>query len=544
MTNCIKSLFLIIVLLSVNTLNAQNRDVNITDKFPCQTFRYALWRGKVITDTARIMQAETEKVKKLKLNISGEISSFAGLEQFKALEDLYLSWGRGDSIYLDLSGNRALRKFTCNSDRLYRLNIRKCRKLEILNCRSFLLDTVDVSQNKELKELRCGDGNSRRLKCILLPGKSSLEILCCTEALSMSGLNPANSPRLRVLKCSNHQLKTLDISRCTRLDTLICQSGELDTLDLSHCPGLTYLDCSYNRIRSLDLSRNTQLSDVIVRKQESRYLICEGVRSGKLQTLILPDNTRSKTGITTLICEDNQLQTLNVSRSVYLKNLNCSLNRLKKIDLSHNPELTELNCSYNYIRSLDLRSNLKLEKVHCGSQGYQWIRQAGKDYKLLKELFLPDQSNASTGNRLTVLSYPGSDLKTPVDLPRYPQLHHLNCSDNRLESLDTDSLPELTELYCHGNPIPSLSLKNNRKLSGINIRWMPLTEIDFTQNKHLTRIECLNSPDRGNLLILLPRDKNTDSIEFKTRYIEDDLFKRKDGELICLPPKYITIKKK
>ena len=55
------------------------------------------------------------------------------------------------------------------------------------------------------------------------------------------------------------------------------------------------------------------------------------------------------TALNRLICEDNKLTTLDVSKNTALTILDCSNNQLTALDLSHNTALTELYCTYNRI---------------------------------------------------------------------------------------------------------------------------------------------------------------------------------------------------
>ena len=95
---------------------------------------------------------------------------------------------------------------------------------------------------------------------------------------------------------------------------------------------------------------------------------------------------------------------MDISRSPHLRKINCSWNKLKALETSHNQELRELNCEANYIGELDFSANLKMEFLTCGLQGYEWIRQEGNDYRLLKKLILPEQKENVEGGSLRKLS--------------------------------------------------------------------------------------------------------------------------------------------
>lgn len=538
------------VLLLFNA-KAQSTDEDITDQFSAD-FKSALWKEKIISDTLRIMQSEVSGIKELRLErMHTPVKSFRGIACFRELESLILrnySYRATDSVSLDLSGNTNLRRFVCDYLHVYSLNISSCKALEELVCTRVWLDTLDLSQNLRLKKLLYGkipEGFEapERLKCLILPSvPCPLEELLCGNVL-IEELGLRNCPRLRTLKCKSEKLSFLDLDACSQLDTLICRAGSLDTLKLENCPVLTYLDCSNNRIRSLDLSRNVYLTTVLANKQESPYLISEGGRAGCLERLVLPDNTRTGEGLRVLECRNNALQELDVSRSAYLQHLDCSWNKLKELKTNHNSQLIRLECGYNFIPFLDLSFNTKLQKIHCGGQGYQWIRESGKDYGSLKELILPRQKKNQKGYRLKELIYNDAQLIEPVDLNQYPELRYLDCSGCGVKKLNLRRHPELRELECRHNPIVFLNLNANRKLSTVNIRHTPLRKLDMKRNTQLIRLKC-SAKREDELLLILSKYIDLDRINFDTGTYEKELLKKKGLEWIHLPPEYMIIRQK
>ena len=69
----------------------------------------------------------------------------------------------------------------------------------------------------------------------------------------------------------------------------------------------------------------------------------------------------------TLICSDNTLEKLDVSRNRKLIKLYCSNNRLTDLNVKNNPRLQLLDCSFNQLTSLDVRQNRKLVRLDCYS---------------------------------------------------------------------------------------------------------------------------------------------------------------------------------
>ena len=112
----------------------------------------------------------------------------------------------------------------------------------------------------------------------------------------------------------------------------------------------TELICSDNRITSLDLSKNSGLI----------FLDCS---FNELTSLDLSKNS----GLTILSCDSNELTSLDLSKNNELTGLNCSFNKLTSLDLSNNSKLTSLNCYSNKLTSLNLLHNSELSLLYCES---------------------------------------------------------------------------------------------------------------------------------------------------------------------------------
>ena len=87
-------------------------------------------------------------------------------------------------------------------------------------------------------------------------------------------------------------------------------------------------------------------------------LICE---DNKLTALDVSKNT----ALTKLDCGRNQLTALDLSHNTALKMLWCNVNQLTSLDLSHNTALTFLCCDYNQLTALDLSHNTALTELYC-----------------------------------------------------------------------------------------------------------------------------------------------------------------------------------
>jgi len=117
------------------------------------------------------------------------------------------------------------------------------------------------------------------------------------------------------------------------------------------------------------------------------------------------------TSLTQLLCFDNQLTTLDVSKNTAMTALDCSGNPLTALDVSKNTAMTGLSCDRNQLTSLDVSRNTALTRLSC------------------------------YGNQLTFL-----------DMSKNTALTALDCSENQLTSLDVSKNTALKRLFYQGNP--------------------------------------------------------------------------------------------
>jgi len=125
--------------------------------------------------------------------------------------------------------------------------------------------------------------------------------------------------------------------------------------------------------------------------------------------------------ITLLICSDNQLTALDVSRAQTLIRLDCRGNGgIRALDVSQNAALRILQCGENGFTALDVSRNTALSMLICDK------------------------------NQLTAL-----------DISRNTALTYLGCSNNRLTELDVSRNTALLHLDCWDNQLTALNVSEN-----------------------------------------------------------------------------------
>ena len=162
------------------------------------------------------------------------------------------------------------------------------------------------------------------------------------------------------------------------------------------------------------------------------------------------------TALEDLRCNDNQLNSLDVSGCTALTTLFCYNNQLTSLDVSKNTALTWLQCDNNQLTSLDVSKNTALTRLECYD------------------------------NPLTSL-----------DVSKNTALETLSCGSNQLTSLDVSACTALTELWCYSNQLTSLDISGCTALTELSCYDNQLTSLDVSKNTVLTRLYCYQNRIKG-----------------------------------------------
>ncbi|MBO4637862.1 MAG: DUF4214 domain-containing protein [Clostridiales bacterium] len=223
-------------------------------------------------------------------SIGLRIGNFKGIEYFYNLEEFTCtSQFRDWSDYLtalfslDVSQNKKLRILRCSDNHnLGSLNVSGNPALTILDCSG--CDISSLSVNPGIVTLSCSSNNLTDLD---LRNASSLAELTCSDN-SLTSLDVSSNPGLTYLNCSNNDLGTLDLSNNPSITQLKCKSCGLTELNISNLTGLIKLEVSGNDLSSLDISYSTLLADAVTSSdpllennsyyyfgEQNSYLICD-----------------------------------------------------------------------------------------------------------------------------------------------------------------------------------------------------------------------------------------------------------------------------
>jgi hypothetical protein len=203
------------------------------------------------------------------------------------------------------------------------------------------------------------------------------------------------------------------------------------------------------------------------------------------------------TALVTLICEDNNLFSLDVASNLNLKNLYCELTALGELDVSNNLDLEILYFGFNSIDTIDLSHNLNLKSLNCEFNSIQVL-----DVSLNTQL-----------NRIIVNN---NDLTT-LDISDLPALDYLNCRSNELVELDCSHNPELELLICSSNDLELLDVTNCASLSYFDCGYNFFSELDLSENIGLESFQC----DGANVVDLnLENNVNLNFVKLQNGLLE------------------------
>lgn len=184
--------------------------------------------------------------------------------------------------------------------------------------------------------------------------------------------------------------------------------------------------------------------------EELTTLLCH---DNSLQSIDMSKNTK----LTTLVCSKNGMTSLNVSKNTALTSLVCDYNSLGTLNVSANTELTVLTCNNNSLTSLNLSSNTKLTKIYCNDNGL-----------------------------------------TSLDVSKNTALAHLYCQNNKLASLKASTnCTKLVRVECYGNQIKGSNMttlvKSLPSVSGTIV----VRDLELTDDNLIDPAQVKTAKDKG-----------------------------------------------
>jgi M6 family metalloprotease-like protein len=339
---------------------------------------------------------------------------------------------------------------------------------------SFLAGFPDARFRSEVLRLLNMDGKNRTANDIM--SFADAVTLASFSFLNVEGLGISDMTGLKyfsglnTLNCGKNQLATLDVSNNTYLWYLICSGNQLVALDMSDNIDIYYINCAGNKLAALDVLNNTNLS----------YLDCS----------------------------DNMLATLDISKNTMLKELYCDTNQLSRLDVSNNTALWRLDCRRNYMLStndvngwqklgMELNTTFLFNPQRSTDPSSD-VTDSFKDINFLAAVrALINKPNGPIYNydlvEITNLNIFSRNITDLSGIEHFTKLIILDCSSNRLTTLDLSKNTALVSLNCHSNRLTALNISNNTALAYLQCQSNELAALDISGNTMLGTLYCYSN---------------------------------------------------
>ena len=425
---------------------------------------------------------------------------------------------------LDLSGHEALTSVTFSNNPLTTLNVSDCTALETLSlpnsvrlntlnasgctalttlsCANNDLTTLDVTGCAALTELDCSNNG---LTALSVNGCAALEALSCSEN-RLSELDLSSLKNLKEADCSYNRLETLKVSGCTALTDLDCYSNKLEDLALTDCAALARLTTSGNPIKSLDLNGCPILAALVSYDNFNYHPYDkEVVFAGDDQALQIDPLTKTDPQLP----DDGdavEINALNFPDAKFrqyvidnfdvqdtdgkLSKYEIALARFVRLVVERDDDSTD-EVLYDPIGVSNLKGIEYLtELVELNCTENRIVSMDLSQNTKLEQLYCQFCGLASLDisklSKLTSLDCSGNSL-TALNLSGNPNLLEIWCTDNRLTALDVSNQPELWQLYCENNQLTALNLSNNKDLDELYCQGNKLTTLDISACSNITK---------------------------------------------------------
>ena len=437
----------------------------------------------LLTNANLIAAAEESTGMMFERNADGSVSLLktSNLQIINAVTNLDLSGKNDPTICDEIGVFTNLEVLDCRSNGITSLDMSSNLKLKELNCEGVMtmkyydtgitksvhydgmLTSLDVSKNAELIKLRCGNN---RITSLDLSGNPKLQEVYCEGTLNSFRGDPdiysQEDDEYHSETFEWYGLSSLHITKNSELIILNCNYHNLKTLDMSGSPKLKELRCI-----GFPHDEEYGLTSLIV--SSNSELVVLSCNSNNLKKLDISNCNK----LEELSCGENDLSILNISNNNSLKKLYCSNNQIESLDLSKKTFLTYLNNGGNSLTSLDVSDCLKLDTLICGRNQLTSLNLSG----LTKLKYVLSQFN-----QLETLNVTGCTSLTEIWTV-----------DNKLQTLDLSTCVNLVSLSCGLNQLTSINVSNCRKLKEFYVRDNNLTTLDISNNEALTIITCLRN---------------------------------------------------
>jgi hypothetical protein len=502
--------FLVVGLVKTTALADDLIEIN-EENFPDKIFReYVTEQFDRSPQDGKLSLAEREDAQWISLS-EKSVTSVKGVEFFPNIYQFYSYKNKlGD---VDLSKNTELTDVRCPCSGVTSLDLTGCKQLEVLYCNGNELTRLDLSGKSSLTTLECEHNEIAEMD---LTGCTSLDRIIGYDN-KLTELDISTNTELDYVMLCNNRLKSLDIQKNKKIKRLNLYDNQIDVFDVSPHAGLleayltgergepsygsganTHSYVSYSCANGyFDIDLQTEIFTGVEINEENfpdrlfrsavknwydidnngRLSLAEikKVKSMRIGNFTLQSlkGVEFFTELELLECNNNRLQSLDVSKNTKLKMLYCGNNLLTELDVSQNKDLQILDCEHNRLKKIDVSANDKLRKLVCLSN-------------YIKEL------DVSKNTSLSELRCRDNFLKS-IDVKNNTNLVHLDCCENEISSLDLSNNKALVNLYCGDNKLKAVNVKNNPLLQRLACHNNQIVFLDTRNNPDLVFLNCINN---------------------------------------------------
>ena len=362
----------------------------------------------------------------------------------------------GGAITIDISGCKSLQKFSANfiSD----LKIDNCPSLKEFRCKG-LFENIDFSNNIEIENIY-----------ILSHTLKSIDISSCTA--------------LKKLYCLG-LYETIDLSKNSNIDSLTLIAKGLSSLNLDELLNLKYLNLAlYSMNSDLNLSKNHILEKFIIR-DTTYYHSNDSIDYNSSFNSSFNANITSLSSLKLIEYKINVINKFNIydcQNLEYISDLGSyhtnSLKAPSELTVKNCPSLKNIYYKSKRLTSVDISECFNLDTLDVKFNNLTSIKIDN----------YPKFFDCSY-NELTTLDISSTKIK------------ELRCTDNLLQSLNTDGCSNLDVINCMNNRISSLTVNKLSRLKELYCSSNLLTSLDLSENQQMDKIDCIDNPYLGKLFL-------------------------------------------
>lgn len=337
----------------------------------------------------------------------------------------------------------------CSDNQLTTLHVIGNPLLMSLDCSTNQLTSLDVTGLSKLVELRC---DFNQLTSLDVTGNSLLFTLSCTDNKLMN-LRVSGLARLANLICNNNQLISLDVTGNANLSCFYCQNNNLTSLsDLRELTRLSIFYCYSNKLTSLDVSG---LSNLVYLYCYSNDLTCLDVSGcAFLQIINCVNNLMFGDALNSLFSSLNSTVRSGVTKYLYIlgnsgvDSCNVEIATAKGWTLDYKPTTITMETS---------KISVVIVLKGSGSALIDWGDGTDKSNYALSSSD-SDCTHVYSSSALRTITLTGTAIT------------YMDCSDNKLTSLNVTKNSSLTTLHCYSNSFTSLSVEGLTNLTYLDCR--------------------------------------------------------------------------